>query len=236
MAVVTLDEMRNNLRTLMDLDTTEMPNTTVDIFLKEGWRRVWMSQKRWPWLRASYSLSVTGGTQTYTYTTIGGAANVIGEITAVDNRQSNQTSRRLMYVGHDEAMLLWPATTNSGTPYHYSIENQTLWLWPTPAASETLTIRAYRKGPDWFSTGTNDPYTNGGGCPEELHNVIFLWGVARAYAQQEDTDLSAYYGDLASSEMETATRLLMSSPAPQPLIVGGGPRKKNFGRLRHDFE
>ena len=232
MSSQTLDGIRNGVRTIMDLDTTEMPNATVDLFIKEAWKNIENSEIRWPFFEAEWSLATVASTYKYTLTTIKGVtANTPRTITEI-----YASNRMLEYLPHDEARRRYMPniTSNTGTPYWWSAFNSTIYLWPVPTAVETLVYVGYRKGNDWFTGGTDVP-----DCPDNLHNAIFLWTVAQAYAQQEDYESAGYYNNKAVREADLATRQIMTTPADYTAIVVGGTCRDSGlipNRLRFPWE
>lgn len=232
MSSTTLATIRSNVRTIMDLDATEMPDTTIDIFIKEAWKNVENSELRWPFFDAEWSLATVVGTYKYTMTTIKGAtANTPRTISAIYG-----TDRMLEWLPHDEARRRWMPNiaSNTGTPRWWSAFNSTIYLWPKPTAIETLVYVGYRKGNDWFTTGTDPP-----DCPDQLHNAILLWTLGQAYAQQEDYESAGYYNNKAVREVALATAQIMKTPDDDTGLVVGGSSNFSAGlpsRLRYPWE
>lgn len=232
MSSQTLDGIRNGIRTIMDLDTTEMPNTTVDLFIKEAWKRIENAERRWPFFDAEWSLDTAVGDYKYTLTDIKGVtANTPLKIKAIYG-----TDRMLCWLPHDEARRRYMPNiaSNTGTPQYWSAFNSTIYLWPTPTAIETLVYVGYRKGNDWFTAGADVP-----DCPDSLHNAIFMWSLAQAYAQQEDYESASYYNGKAVQEVQAATEQIMQTPDDDTgLVIGGTSRYSGRipNRLRYPFD
>lgn len=234
MSSQTLAGIRTGIRTIMDLDSTELPDATLDIYIKEAWKRIENAEQRWPFFDAEWSLATVAATYKYTLTTIKGAsANTPRRITAV-----YAANRMLKWLPHDEARRRFMpniASNTSAQPSYWSAFNSTIYIWPVPTAVETFVYVGYRKGNDWFTTGTDVP-----DCPDELHNAIFMWAVGQAYAAQEDYASASYYNGKAVQEVAEMTAQLMSTPGDDvSLVVGGTTRQNNDilpSRLRFPWE
>jgi hypothetical protein len=230
MAVITLGEMRDGIRTIMDLDETEMPDTTCDIFIKEAWRVLETFVPRWPFFDHIWSYDTVVGTAVYTMQELTDGLYVPRKITDVLG-----PDRILRYLPHFEAIRRYPPNyVGTGKPEHWSGYNQSIYLWPEPGEAETFTFLGYRQGMDWFVGDSSEP-----DCPEELHVSIFNWAVGQAYAQQEDFGAASYYNSKAADQAREIAEVLTQTPADTSTFVVSGTHSHDHRRLhraRYPFE
>jgi hypothetical protein len=223
---LTLDQIRAFVRGHIDIEEEDLPNDVLDVFIREGSKRIERAEKRWPFYA-----------KRWTYTTVSGQSSV--EFAAIDDGDIREISAikgpqwRLTHIGQDLADEVWPeSTTQTGEPTHYSIENEVLYFWPEPGDSYELTIRGYRTAVDWVAQGAGaEP-----DLPDELHNTVATWALARAYAQQDDPEMAALYERQFADEVTLYRNRLHDAPAPQPVVLNGGSRRSTQGRLRYDWE
>lgn len=226
MASMTLQGIRDFVRTHLDVDEDDLPNVLLDQFVFEGSTRVARAEKRWPFYAESWTLMTVADQSDYTFAFIGGGLDQVQSI-----RSENYD---LQWLGRDESHGYWPPnTTTSGEPRYWSVWGSTLRLHPTPDAEYELTIYGFREAEDWVADGA-------GGVPdfpEELHNTVTTWALARAYSHQDDPEMAAFYMDLFSNELDTIRSRIIDTPAAQPLVLNGRAGGSfSMGRPRYDWE
>ena len=222
-----LQAIRDFVRGHIDLETEDLPDVVLDVFIREGSRRIEQAEKRWPFYEADYSLTTVVGQSDYSLETDvdGGLA----DLAAI--RGARWTLRSL---GRDEGDDEFPRnTTQTGEPAYYSVWGDTLRLYPEPNDVYTLEIRGYRDAEDWVALGAGaEP-----DLPVELHNTIAMWALARAYAQQDDPEMASFFERQFADEISLFRRRLNDTPAPQPIVLNGHTRTRSWpARLRYSFE
>ena len=60
-----ISEMRTYIRAVVDIDSTDISDDTLNRFLGEGYDRIIYSQKRWPFLEVSTTFTTVGGQKDY---------------------------------------------------------------------------------------------------------------------------------------------------------------------------
>lgn len=198
----TLDDFRSFIRTVADLDATELPNVLVDQWIREAAEKVQRHKNNWPFYQASWTVATVAGTQAYDIPTIG----------SIDEIESIVASNRLLEgVGYGAARRSFPPPIPSGPPVVWTRWGSDLLLFPIPSGVETLTIYGYKSPTDWVADGA-------GGTPDtpaEFDQVILDWATGTMFAQQEDTALAVSYWDKANLrlvELEDAYNDLPPSP------------------------
>lgn len=207
---LTLDDIRTFVRAHLDLDTEDLPNSVLDVFIREGSKRIERAAPRWPFYAKTWTLTTVGGQRDYAFSAI---ATDVDQIAAI-----SRDDMPLSWVGADVYDIVNPTNTlGSGKPVRYTWWGTTLSLHPTPDAAYALTVRGYRTPTDWVAAGAGaNP-----DLPDELHNTVATWALAKAYTQQEDPELGSVYERQFAEELAEFKRRIDSTPLPQPLVLNG---------------
>lgn len=207
-----ISEMRTYVRSVVDIDSTDISDDTLNRFLGEGYDQIVYSEKRWPFYEVATTFDTVASTKDYTLATVGtSVTNGLREIAAM-----RTDDHVLQYVGRDEGDIAYPLDTNTtGDPYWWSFWADTVRLYPTPDTATTVYVRAY-KNPTAFGAGVADS-TEPSDLPDPFHIVVATYGVARAYEQQEDPAMASQYLSLFYTELNNLTGRLNDAPAPQPI-------------------
>lgn len=228
----TLQNMRDLVRTHADLDTSDLPDTVLDFFLKEAYAQVTRKVKRWPFFQGSWSYNTVAGTKDVLLSTIGSDCDSVTEIMA-----PNWVLRE---AGRDQADKLYPTLyVTSGQPTMYARWGATpsIRLYPTPDGVYALQIRGFQKADTaWFTTASGAGVPSQ--LPDDLHLALIEWALYRAYMQQDDP-LGASQHREAYLECVTGVERDLASPiAAQPLILGRGSQTARYlpERLPYSFD
>lgn len=224
---LSLEQIRSFVRGHLDLDTDDLPDVVLDVFIREGSKRVEKAAARWPFYETTWSLDTVAGQRSYAFTSIG------ADIDQISSIQRDDAVMR--WIGPDLYNVRNPLdSTSQSKPCEYAIWASTLYLTPTPDATYTLTIRGYRQPNDWVAEGAGGEPD----LPDELHNTVATWALSKAYVQQEDPELGSYYERQFVDELNEYKRRIVETPHPQPLVLGGESMGSNmpFGRLRYSWE
>jgi hypothetical protein len=224
---MTLADIRDFVRTHLDVDDDDLPNSLLDSFIREGSVRIERAEKRWPFYAESWTLDTVADTSEYTFASIGD-----GDVDQIQSIRS--TNYTLEWLGRDESFRYYPPnTTASGEPRYWSVWGTTLKLHPTPDGVYSLAILGFRKPVDWVALGAAEEPD----LPEDLHNTVATWALARGYSHQDDPEMAAFYMDLHAAELDQIRRRLVDTPAHQPLVLNGrADTSFTLGRPRYDWE
>jgi hypothetical protein len=221
----TLSQLKAHVREHMDLDATELPDSLLDFFAREGSERIRASRDRWSFYEKSVTFATVADQQAYPLTGIATDIDQIASIRASD--------RNLDWLGPDVAERTFSDDYGtSSEPQWFAQWGTDLLLYPTPGAVETLTVRYVRTITDWVAGNTSPD------LPPQFHNAVRLWMLGAAYNQQEDPEMGVMYLDMFNDEVTRLLRVTDNSPAPQPLVVNGvrSGRGGPAGRLRYPWE
>lgn len=224
-----LQQIRDYVRNHIELEIDDLPDSVLDVFIREGSKRVEKAETRWPFYEESWTLTTAIGTRNYALTGAVPTATAVDQLTNVQGPKWN-----LVWIGREQYDVLNPPDfTSQSEPTHVALWDSELWLSPTPDAAYTLTLRGYRKPTDWVANGAAAQPD----LPDELHNTVATWALSRAYAQQDDPELAAVYERQFGEELNEFRRRIVETPHLQPVILNRGHRPRSlFGRLRYDWE
>lgn len=215
---MSLQQIRDFVRTHLDLEVDDLPDDLLDTFIRDGSRRIERAEGRWPFYEQTYPLTTSPTVDTYAKTTIGADLDQIQGISVNDRRLP------LSWIGMDELTELQTTQpTMTSRPVYFSEWNGSVVLFPIPDIAYNLTVRAFRKATDWVTAGAGALPD----MPDELHNTVATFALAKSYAQQEDPEMSAIYERQFTDELEEYMRRLAPTPYSQPLILNGGPRSRS---------
>ena len=210
---ITLTQLRTQVRNMVDLDETDLPDTIIDQFAREGFQRIYSLERRWPYLQETYSFNTVANQREYTISTIGDIREIISVV------DTSQSGARLTLIPYDNAEEIWLGNTDvASRPYFYSFWDKKLQLWAKPDAIYPITVRAYRNPVyTWLSnTGLTID------LDEWFHALLPYFVIARVYQRQEDSDLSAMYMRSFEEGVGLARRDLMKASSAQPVIMSAG--------------
>ena len=181
---MTATALRDTVRSITDLDATDLPDSLLNVYLRDGYYRILYLEKRWSFLEKTFTFSTVAEQRAYTISDF--TADPIGQVVSiVDN---NNIGFRLDMVGHDMAEQTYVGSYDtSGDPLFYSIWEGKVHLFPKPNNVRTLVVRAYREPIDWItSEGNVDASAN-------LHFPLVYYACSRVYQRLEDTLMAGEY-------------------------------------------
>jgi len=211
---VDISTMRSYIRSVVDIDSSDIVNDTLNRFLGEGYDKIVYSEKRWPFYEAATTFNTTAGTKDYSLAVVGASiTNGLREVASL--RTDNHV---ISFIGRDEGDIVYPLdVTTSGDSWWWSFWADNVRLYPTPDSVYTVYVRGY-KNPAAFGAGSSDS-TEPTDFPDPFHILIATYGIARAYEQQEDPGMAAQYFGLFETELKNLTERYVDSPAPQPVVL-----------------
>jgi hypothetical protein len=198
---------------MVDLDETDLPDSIVDQFAREGFQRIYSLERRWPYLQETYSFNTVANQREYTISTIGDIREIISVV------DTSQSGARLTLIPYDNAEEIWLGNTDvPSRPYFYSFWDKKLLLWAKPDAIYPITVRAYRN--PLYTWLSDDTITID--LDEWFHALLPYFVIARVYQRQEDSDLSSMYMRSFEEGVGLARRDLMKASSAQPVIMSAG--------------
>lgn len=228
-----ISTMRSYIRSVVDIDSSDITDDTLNRFLGEGYDKIVYSQKRWPFYEVATTFNTVGSQKDYTLAAVGAlVTDGLREVAAL--RSDNNV---LAYVGRDVGDVAYPLDTGtSGRGWWWSFWADTIRIYPTPSGATTISVRAY-KNPTPFGAGSIDT-VEPSDLPAPFQILVATYGIFRAYEQQEDPGMAAQYLGMFNSELDNLTGRYVDAPAPQPLVLNGRTlsRWRFSDRLRYAWE
>ncbi len=210
---MSLTDVRLMVRNISDLDTTDLPNSVLDDFVKEAFQRIIVLERRWPKYQETYTFNTVVNQRPYTIATIGDIREVIS---LVDTTTSGS---RLTMIPYDNAEEIWLGNTDvASRPYFYALWDGQLHLYAKPDAVYPITVRAYRNPVYTWLTSITQAID----CDEWFHILLVYFVLSRVYQRQEDPDLSQMYLKSFEEGVAMARRDLMKTPSARPMLLSGG--------------
>ena len=210
---ITLTQLRTQVRNMVDLDETDLPDSIVDQFAREGFQRIYALERRWPILQETYTFNTVANQREYTISTIGDIREIISVV------DTSTQGARLTLIDYNDAESIWLGTLDvASRPYFYSFWDKKLQLWAKPDIVYPMTVRAFRNPVYTWLTDITESID----LDEFFHAILPYFVLARVYQRQEDSDLANMYLKSFEEGVALARRDLMKASSAQPVIMSGG--------------
>lgn len=208
-----LNEIRTKVREVVDMDSTDISDALLSMYITDGYDRIITLERRWPFFEKSWTLTTVDGQAAYPIAGIGDGD--VREITSV--LDSSAGGIRLTLIDHADGEALWlGANDQAGTPRHFSIWQQSIYLWPKPDGARTLSLRGYRKPTDWESDATAQVDAD-----DRLHQALVYYAIANVYQLQEDLEVAQFYRQSFDESVRLAVSDILRVPSHRPLVLSG---------------
>ena len=210
---ITLTTLRSQVRDMADLDATDLSNTIIDQFAREGFQRIYALERRWPILQETYTFSTVANQREYTVSTIGDIREIISVV------DTSTQGARLSLIDFNDAESIWLGNLDvASRPYFYSFWDKKLQLWAKPDIVYPMTVRAFRNPVYTWLTDITENID----LDEWFHAILPYFVLARVYQRQEDSDLANMYMKSFEEGVAFARRDLMKASSAQPVVMSGG--------------
>jgi hypothetical protein len=208
---VNLQQLRDAIRTQLDMDEEELPNALLDSYLQEGYTRTIAMENRWPFFETVWPVGSTGTTTI----DIPPDCNASQITTLIDD----VTGYRLMQVSNEIAEDNFVASATITQPIYYTIWGSQITLWPHYSGDpRSFTLRGYRLERNWIGDGAGAEVD----ADPRLHMLLVHYAIALAYAQQEDEVLEDTYMKRWQSSYLAAHNAICAPRHHRPVIMNGG--------------
>lgn len=207
-----LSELREVVRTQTETVSNELPDSTIDWYLRQAYDRTIAFDNEWPFFQKTWFIELPIGEASFA-------------LPADVNEPGLQSLRhvdrgyRLEMMSHNEADewfgYLDPAMTY---PVYYSVWEHKIWLWPkmTYATAVPYELRGHRLPVDWIALGPDGEPD----CDERLHRPLTHYAIALAYAQQEDDELEDVYMRRWNQDINRIVPSIIQPVHNRPLVMG----------------
>ena len=218
---ITLTTLRAQVRDMADLDETDLPDSLIDQFAREGFQRIYALERRWPILQETYTFNTVANQREYTISTIGDIREIISIV------DTSTQGARLTLIDYNQAEETWLGNLDvPSRPYFFSFWDKKIQLWAKPDIVYPMTVRAFRNPVyTWLTNIVEDIDLD-----EFFHAILPYFVLARVYQRQEDAQLAAMYLGTFEEGVAIAKRDLMKASSAQPVIMSGGKQYPTMRR------
>ena len=218
---LTLTTLRAQVRDMADLDETDLPNSLIDQFAREGFQRIYALERRWPILQETYTFNTVANQREYTISTIGDIREIISIV------DTSTQGARLTLIDYNQAEETWLGNLDvPSRPYFFSFWDKKIQLWAKPDIVYSMTVRAFRNPVYTWLTDITENID----LDEFFHAILPYFVLARVYQRQEDAQLAAMYLGTFEEGVAIAKRDLMKASSAQPVIMSGGKQYPTMRR------
>jgi len=181
---MTASDLRSTVRDITDLDIEDLPDSLLNLYLRDGYYRILDLEKRWVFLEKSFTFSTVANQRAYNIASF--TNDPIGQIVSVIDESGIGLSLDMVPFDMAETTYVGAYDT-SGDPLFYAIWEGQIHLFPKPNNVRTLKVRGYREPTDWV--GEDDVVD----AAPSLHFALVYYACSRIYQRLEDTVMSSEY-------------------------------------------
>lgn len=210
-----VQEMRDYVRSQLELDDEELPDARLNIYLQDAFERTLAMDNRWPRNERTWDLSLVVGTNEIT---IPAEINIPSIMSVVSAR--DQYPLAIISQENAESWFVRNDSVAYSPPLYVSIWGNKMRLWPQLPLdySYDLVVRAYAQ-PAWASGASVVPDLD-----PRLHIAMCYYAMALCYAQQEDEVLEGVYMARWTRDVQTTIKSILEPVHNRPLVMHGGSR------------
>lgn len=218
MPAKTRGELRDAVRTQLDMDEDELSNSLLDLYLNDALEQTLTLSEKWPFLQSAWNITTIDGQSNYAIDpTVDSIASVIDQTALVP----------LAYLPHERAEVVFgDGSGGGGVPAWWSTWGDEIYLWPAPSDGRTVRLRGYRRA-DWGPADIDEVDAD-----DRLHVPLIYWAISRAYAAQEDDVLEATNKGHWFETARRAQEAIEATPVRRPLILSGTGTRGGFTSVR----
>ena len=216
--MTTLLQLRTYVRNQTQTTVGELPDSTIDTYLREAFTRTVAYENQWPWFEKTWPLTQSADEYTIPVPADCNVSAITGLVAT-----GNRWRPRLQMMPHITAQDLYGRYVESGVEDNANYAAFSVWakefvLWPnsSPVEDVTYELTGFRFPVDWIAQGAAaepdiDP---------RLHNALAHYAISLAYAQQEDETLESTYMQRWQNDVNTVRGAVMEPSQDRPLVFG----------------
>lgn len=209
----TASTIRGFVREITDLDVADLPDSLLNMYIRDGYNRILDLEKRWKFLEETFTFPTVANQRAYTVANF--TADPIREVVSiVDN---TGIGSRLDMIGYDMAEESYIGSYDvAGNPLFYAVWDGQIHLYPKPSNVRTLICRGYREPADWITSGGDVD------AAKNLHLPLVYYACSRIYQRLEDTGMSAEYKRAFDEGVALARNAEMKPVSHAHLVLSHG--------------
>lgn len=209
-------QIREYVRTQLDVDSEEYPNALLDSYLDEAFTRTVALEPRWPTYEYAWTVTKLDGE-----TTITPPADL--NISGIDSLINQETGRRLLEIGPETAEdYLLQNFAFPGVAW-FTTYGGLITLWPQheDEGEVVFTLRGQRMPAELTFADSDVPDLD-----VRLHRPLCNFIIALMYANQEDEVLEDTYMKRWQAGFVAARRSIFAPRGSRPHVLNGGLRSQ----------
>jgi len=211
--MATLQELRDFVRTHADADSTDAPDSSLDVYARIAYNDI-HTRTSFPQLQVTYTFTTVAGQQDYLFAGIG----ALDKVTSIID--TTNLGRRLIYMSESDADLAFgaPIGATSEVANAFTVVDTSLFLYPTPGVTGKLyQVRGRRRPAQWPTTAGSVP-----DLPDTLHTAIAWYMLSSYFLSQEDPQMAGVYLNEYEQMVRRHTQEEGSREfSGRPLVMGG---------------
>lgn len=209
-----LTDIVTQVRAVTELDSTDVPTSVINMYVRDGYNRIIDLERRWNFLEVKFNMTSTVNQTEYTIDDF--TTDEIREVISIVDDMGN----RLEFISYNEAEGLLLDDMLSVRPIFYSMWANKIYLFPAPTESSVLVVRGYRYPSDWVTANAT---VDG---PAAFDIPLVYYAVSRIYQSQEELQTAARYEQSFADAISMARKDLTRPPSNAPVVFAGGTRKR----------
>lgn len=200
------------------VETGDWSNDKINAVINEGLRAVSV-RFPWPFLATSAQLSVTAGTQEYTFDTISDFSGTGKKLFAIEAIVDNDGRIKLNEIAAADAFTMYGGDMpDSPSSDRFFTWGNSIYLIPTPDTNDTdrYTVYYYRSSAE-LSNETDEPEWD-----SRFHLILADYGIARVWEREEEISKSQAADERFDRGIERMAQFYLNRAQDYPAVYGGG--------------
>jgi hypothetical protein len=195
---------------IIQTDSTDVPNSLLVVFAREGVNRIVNKANNWPHLKSTWTFNTVADQHNYTLTSI--SANIERVTNILDGSLLGMS---LAEMDHQTARSMWIGTADQSNSYmqYFSIYGGELWLWPKPNTVRSITVLGTRAN-TYMVADSDIP-----DLPTHLHEAVAYFVTYACYVQQEDAATAALWQELFNTSVTLGMERTFKSSGNMPVVL-----------------
>jgi len=212
-------DMRTLVRTLSRVESHDVSDANLDIFLDEGYNEV-VTNRVWSWGYALTPQTVTmeDGTDVYS---LNAAVKRIIAVIETDRGYPLESISQTDWARRKEGII----ATNS--PLQFTFSKGDLHLWPVPGTTNDLDIYYYEH-PTFAAADASEPVFD-----STFHTILVDWAMSRLWEVEEDFEKADDYRSRFEIKLIRMGKFYNSEIDDRPMIYGDRPDLAYGGIMRN---
>lgn len=204
--------LRDYVRTQMDVDTQDLPDSLLNVYLQEAFDRTMAFSNRWPRNETTWSISILPGSDHATIPADLNLPTIMGVVAA------DQGYAMVQIEHHIAEQNFAPLNDAIGVPVYFSVWGDQMYVWPRPNSdiAFTMRMRGFRQ-PVWANAASAIPDLD-----PRLHVTLAYFALGLAYAKEEDEVMEGIYVGRWNRDLLQQLKSILEPSHQRPLVMHGG--------------